>query len=87
MIEKKPAVGKPADDFIRIQDLWGMFVPRWHWFALSLFAALAIAAFYLLSTPNIYTRTAAILVKDERFVHYNERVLRPGYLQVEYQHQ
>ena len=65
MIEKKTAVGKPADDFIRIQDLWGMFVPRWHWFALSLFAALAIAAFYLLSTPNIYTRTAAILVKDD----------------------
>ena len=65
MIEKKTAVGKPADDFIRIQDLWGMFVPRWHWFALSLFAALAVAAFYLLSTPNIYTRTAAILVKDD----------------------
>ena len=65
MIEKKTAVGKPADDFIRIQDLWGMFVPRWHWFALSLFAALAVAAFYLLSTPNVYTRTAAILVKDD----------------------
>ena len=62
---KETAVGKPADDFIRIQDLWGMFVPRWHWFALSLFAALAVAAFYLLSTPNIYTRTAAILVKDD----------------------
>ena len=65
MIEKKTIVGKPTDDFIRIQDLWGMFVPRWHWFALSLFAALAVATFYLLSTPNIYTRTAAILVKDD----------------------
>lgn len=31
MIEKK----KPSDDFIRIQDLWGMFVPKWHWFAIS----------------------------------------------------
>lgn len=65
MIEKKTIVGKSTDDFIRIQDLWGMFVPRWHWFVLSLFAALAVATFYLLSTPNIYTRTAAILVKDD----------------------
>lgn len=64
-MEKKIIVGKPADDFIRIQDLWGMFVPRWHWFALSLFVALSVAALYLLSTPNIYTRTAAILVKDD----------------------
>ena len=65
MTEKKTTVGKPADDFIRIQDLWGMFVPRWHWFALSLFVALSVVALYLLSTPNIYTRTAAILVKDD----------------------
>ena len=25
MIEKKAAAGKPADDFIRIQDLWGVW--------------------------------------------------------------
>ena len=60
MIEKK----KPSDDFIRIQDLWGMFVPKWYWFAGSLFVTLAVAVLYLLSTPPIYTRTAAILVKD-----------------------
>lgn len=64
MIEKKTPAGKPADDFIRIQDLWSMFVPKWHWFAISLFIALTIAVLYLLSTPPIYTRTAAILVKD-----------------------
>ncbi|MBV3639015.1 MULTISPECIES: GumC family protein [Bacteroides] len=64
MIEKKTPAGKPADDFIRIQDLWSMFVPKWYWFAISLFIALTIAVLYLLSTPPIYTRTAAILVKD-----------------------
>ena len=41
-----------------------MFVPKWHWFAISLFITLAVAMLYLLSTPPIYTRTAAILVKD-----------------------
>lgn len=65
MTEKRTTAGKPADDFIRIQDLWGMFVPKWYWFAISLFATLAVAALYLLSTPPIYTRTAAILVKDD----------------------
>lgn len=64
MVEKKTPVGKHADDFIRIQDLWSMFVPKWYWFAISLFITLTIAVLYLLSTPPIYTRTAAILVKD-----------------------
>lgn len=64
MVEKKTPVGKPADDFIRIQDLWSMFVPKWYWFAISLFIILTIAVLYLLSTPPIYTRTAAILIKD-----------------------
>ena len=53
MIEKKTPAGKPADDFIRIQDLWSMFVPKWYWFAISLFITLTIAVLYLLSTPPI----------------------------------
>lgn len=65
MIEKKNTVGKSSDDFIRIQDLWGMFVPRWHWFAASLFVTFTVAVLYLLSTPPVYTRTASILVKDD----------------------
>ena len=65
MTEKRTTASKPADDFIRIQDLWGIFMPRWRWLALSLFVTLATAALYLLRTPNIYTRTAAILVKDD----------------------
>ncbi len=65
MIEKKTAVGKPTDDFIRIQDLWGLFVPKWRWFVLSLFVTMSVAVLYLMSTPSIYTRSAAILVKDD----------------------
>lgn len=65
MIEKKTTAGKSAEDFIRIQDLWGMFLPKWHWFAISLFITLAVAVFYLLSTPPVYTRTAAILIKED----------------------
>lgn len=65
MTEKKISISKPTDDFIRIQDLWGMFLPRWYWFVLTLSAFLSVAVLYLLSTPAIYTRSAAILVKDD----------------------
>ena len=58
MLEKKAAAGKPADDFIRIQDLWGLFVPKWRWFVLSLFVTMSVAVLRLMSTPSIYTRSA-----------------------------
>lgn len=65
MVETKPTVVKSADDFIGLQDLWGLFFPRWRWFVLSLVVALGVATLYLMRTPNIYTRSASILVKDD----------------------
>ena len=67
MIENRTSVGKSAEDFIRFTRFYGgnVFCQKWYWFALSLFVALATASLYLLSTPNVYTRTAAILVKDD----------------------
>ena len=64
-MENRKTNNKPTDDFIRIQDLWGVFLPKWHWFALSLVVTLSVAALYILSTPNVYTRSASILVKDD----------------------
>lgn len=64
-MENRKTNNKPTDDFIRIQDLWGMFLPKWHWFALSLVVTLSVAALYILSTPNVYTRSASVLVKDD----------------------
>lgn len=64
-MENRKTNNKPADDFIRIQDLWGMFLPKWHWFALSLLVTLSVVFLYILSSPNIYTRSASILVKDD----------------------
>ena len=62
-IKQKKAV-RPADDFIRIQDLWSLFVPRWGWFVISLVLCLGASALYLAVTPNVYTRYAELLVKD-----------------------
>ncbi len=55
---------KPIDDFIRIQDLFRIFISKWYWFTLSLFITIALVIIYLLITPPIYTRIASILIKD-----------------------
>ena len=65
MIEKKRSVSKTTDDYIRITDLWGLFRPRWHWFAVSLLLCIGVAVLYLMSTPSSYTRTASLLVKED----------------------
>lgn len=51
MIKNRTNAGKPADNFIRIQDLWGMFIPKWYWFALSLFVALATGIIIFVEYP------------------------------------
>lgn len=56
---------RPADETLRIQDLWPLFVPRWRWFAVSVIVALGVAYFYLAVTPNVYTRYAELLIKDD----------------------
>ena len=65
METKKTTTAKPSDDTIRLQDLWGMFAPRWHWFVISLVVCMSAAVYYLAKTPNVYTRTAELLVKDD----------------------
>ena len=59
MVEKKTPVGKPVDDFIRIQDLCIMFVPKWYWFAISLFITLTIAVLYPVSYTHLTLPTKA----------------------------
>ena len=64
-----PAVGQrrpaQADDFIRLQDLLYLCLGRWRWFVLSLAVTLGIAVYYLLSTPNVYQRTASLMIKED----------------------
>jgi len=55
---------KTEEDFIRIQDLWKMSVEKWHWFVISLTVCLISASLYIAITPPVYTRSAAVLIKD-----------------------
>lgn len=54
-----------AEDFIRLQDLLYLCLAKWHWFILSLVVTLGIATYYTLTTPNVYQRTASLMIKDE----------------------
>lgn len=64
-MENKTIPGEPKEDSFRIQDLWAMFLPRWHWFVLSIILCSALAVLYLMKSPNIYTRTATVLIKED----------------------
>ena len=53
------------DDFISMKELASLYLSHWYWFAISLFVCLAIAAYYLITTPPVYTRYASVLVKQD----------------------
>ena len=63
-VEKKLQQDK-TDDFIRIQDLFYLCLSKWYWFLISLIVTMGVAAIYLLKTPQVFTRSAMILIKDE----------------------
>ena len=62
-----PQVRRPGqgDDFIRLQDLLYLCLAHWRWFLLSLAVTLGIAVYYILSTPNVYQRTASLMIKED----------------------
>ena len=56
---------KKSQSVITIVDLWNLCAARWQWFIVSVGACLFIAIYYLLTTPYLYTREAAIMVLEE----------------------
>lgn len=58
-------VPKPEEDYITIVDLWRLCVANYWWFIITVFITIAAAIYYLVITPNQYTREAAILVNQE----------------------
>ncbi|MBQ4214822.1 MAG: hypothetical protein II663_00945, partial [Bacteroidales bacterium] len=54
-----------SDDFVAIKDFLALCLSRWYWFVISLVLALSIAVIHILRTPNIYSRSAELLIKEE----------------------
>ncbi len=51
---------------LTLKDMIAMCLHRWPWFVLSVVICSAIALFYILRTPPVYTRSASVLIKEDR---------------------
>ncbi len=65
-----------SDDFVQIKDFFALCLSRWYWFIVSIVLAMSVAVFHLLRTPNVYTRTAEILIKGETKSKSSEKVFQ-----------
>ena len=49
-----------------LKDIWALCVNNWKWFAISLGVCLLAATFYIIKTVPVYTRSASVLIKEDR---------------------
>ena len=63
------------DSFVKLKDMFFLYLGNWKWFVLSLIVALGCAYYYLRITPNIYRATASIMVKAEDKTGASEELL------------
>ena len=47
-----------------IREFIGKCLSRWYWFVISVVVCLGVAAYYIVKTPKIYTRSATVLIKE-----------------------
>ena len=69
-MEYNPNLPRPdaqtEDNALSLKDIWALCVRNWKWFVLSLAVCLAAAAFYIIRTVPVYTRSASVLIKEDR---------------------
>lgn len=64
-MENNTSIRKQTEDFLTVTDLWHLCLAHWNWYLVALIVCLGYASYYLSTTPNLYTREAAILVKQD----------------------
>lgn len=55
-----------ADTSLKAKDLLWLCLSRWYWFVISLVLCCGMAVYYIMKTPPVYERSAALLIKDDR---------------------
>ena len=56
--------GRPGNP-LRIKEFFYLCLAKWRWFVISVLLCVAVAAFYILCTPPVYTRSAFLMVKED----------------------
>ena len=57
---------KEAETVLAARDLWGLIIGHWPWFLLCIAVAMLLAAYYVVTTVPVYTRSASVLIKEDR---------------------
>ena len=57
---------QPENNTIDFKDLIALCLKNWYWFVISVILCLGAVTFYILKTPPEYTRTAEILIKNDK---------------------
>ena len=63
--KQKKRTTSPAATAVPISDILYRTLHYWPWVVLSVFLCMGAGVTYLLRTPNVYTQSAAILIKDD----------------------
>lgn len=64
-IVKPRSKAQQVDDMLSLRDILDIFIYQWKWFVLSIILCLGVGYLYLMTKPNIYQRSAVMLVKDD----------------------
>ena len=51
---------------LSLKDIWALCINHWKWFAVSLAVCLMAATYVVLTTVPVYTRSASVLIKEDR---------------------
>lgn len=51
---------------LNLRDILYRCIANWYWFIACMLLTATVAQYYLMSTNNVYTRTASLLVKDSK---------------------
>ena len=51
---------------LTLKDIWILCISHWKWFAISLVVFLLAATYFVLTTVPVYTRSASVLIKEDR---------------------
>ena len=57
---------RQEDNALSLKDIWALCINNWKWFVLSLAICLLAATAYIIRTIPVYTRSASVLIKEDR---------------------
>ena len=64
-IKKDAQQQQQSQNVITLKDLYIICLGHWWWFLVSIGICLSLATYYLLTTPKVYTRQTAVMIKED----------------------